>query len=108
MAFKLEPEDARRRGVDESQADSLAAAHGETIGHAAVDRDGVADPARHAHFHRIVETAGDRRVLLESPVAQYPDDVSIDLQRIGLFDAKVAHQTAPDLLAAVVVRVIPV
>src|SRR5260370_6883948 len=101
MAFKLEPEDARRRGVDESQADSLAAAHGETIGHATVDRDGVADPARHAHFHRIVETAGDRRVLLESPVAHYPDEVSSALPRTGLFDDKAAHPTAPALLTAV-------
>src|SRR5258708_23155740 len=108
MAFKLEPERASRGGVDGSQAVSPAAPNGETIGHATFDRDGVADPPRHAHFHRIVETAGDRRVLLESPVAQYPDDVSIDLQRTGLFDDKGAHQTAPDLLAAVVVRVIPV
>ncbi len=105
---EFEAEDPRRRGIDQAKPDALAAAYGKPIGHAAIDRDGIPDPSRHAHFHRAVEAAGNRGVLFETPVPQDPDDVAVDSQRLRLFDDEGAYQAAPDLFGAVGVRVIPI
>ncbi len=108
MAFEFEPEDPRGRGIDETKTQPLATAHGEAIGHATVDRDGIPDPSRHAHFHRAVETAGNRCIVFEPPVAQYPDNVAVHRQRLGLFDNESAHEAATDLFGAMRMGVVPV
>src|SRR5260221_1886525 len=108
MALELEPEDPRRRGIDETKTQPLATAHGEAIGHATVDRDGIPDPPRHAHFHRAVETAGDRCIVFEPPVAQHPDNVAVHRPRLGLFDNESAHQAAAALFGAMRMGVVPI
>ena len=77
MALELEPEDPCRRGIDEPQANTFAGPDRETIGNAAIDRDRVADPARHAHFHAVAKAARDRSVVIQAKVAEDPDDITI-------------------------------
>ena len=108
MIPELEPENPRRRRVDQTEPETFAAAHGEAIGHAAIDRDRVADAPRHADFHRVVEAARDRAIRLDPPVAQHPHDVAVDRYRLRLFDDEGAHQAASDLLGAVRMRVVPI
>ena len=65
MIPELEPEDACRRSVDQTQPNPLAGVNSEAIGDAAIDRNCVTDAPRHADFHRIVESACDRAIRLE-------------------------------------------
>jgi hypothetical protein len=101
MALELEPEDSRRRGIDEPQANTFAGSDREMIGNTAIDRDRVADPARHAHFHAIAKAARDRSVVIQAKVAKDPDDIPIDRRGLGLLGDQCAHQAPPDLLGAV-------
>src|SRR5579883_1792994 len=101
VSLELKAKDPRRGGIDETKSNALAAAHCELIRYAAVDRDRVANAPGHGHFHRIVETAGDRGVLFEAPIAKDPHHVAIDGKRLLLLDNEGAHQPTPDLLGAV-------
>src|SRR3546814_9730914 len=64
-----------------SQAQALACAHGEGLGQAAVDRDRIADAARHARVHHVAEIAADRGVRPPPPVIEDPGDVAVDRDR---------------------------
>ncbi len=108
MVLEFEPEDACRCSVDQTQPNPLAGPNPEPIGYAAIDRDRVADSARHADFHRVVEATRDGGVVLQAKVAEHPDDIAIDRQGLGLIDDQRAHQAPPDLLGAVRMRVVPV
>src|SRR6185437_5476405 len=101
MTSELEPVDARRRRVDQTETDPLAGADRDSPRHLAIDRHRVADAARHGHFHRIVEAAGDRRIGLQPEIAEHPDEVAIDRERGVLLDDERAVESAADLLAAV-------
>src|SRR5579862_49388 len=68
VTAEAERHDARAGSVDETQAKTLARAHGQLFGHPTIDGDGVADAACHRRFHAIAETAGDLRILRQTPV----------------------------------------
>src|SRR5215471_21408451 len=62
---------------------------------------------RNAHFHAVSKAASDRSVVVQTEIAEDPDDVAIDRQGLRLLDDQCAHQAAPDLLGAVRMRVVP-
>src|SRR5262249_40924011 len=107
-AFELEPENPCGCGIDQPQANALAASDWETVGNAAVDGHGIADPPRHSPFHRVVETCGDRAVPLQPEVAEHPDDVTIDGWRLKLFDDERSSETTTHPLGAMSVWVVPI
>jgi hypothetical protein len=73
MAGELQSEDARVGGVDQAQAQALAGAYGEGLGHAAVHGHRVANPAVVSHVVKIVEAAGDFGVARQPPIVDQPD-----------------------------------
>ena len=81
VVLELEREDARVGGVDQPQPQPLARPHREGLGDAAIDRDGVADPAVVARIHEVAEVVADLGVRQQTPVVEDPGDVAIDLDR---------------------------
>ena len=108
MALELQPNYPGECRIDQSQAHPLAGLHRHGIGNAPVDRDRVADAARHAGFHGIAETAGDSALVVEPPILDEPQQITVDARdRLEFLDDQCAGQTASKLLQRVRVRVIP-
>src|SRR6516164_8041920 len=59
VAVEPQPDDPGERGIDNPKSHSLPGFDRDGTWNAPVDRDRVADAARHAGFHGIAETAGD-------------------------------------------------
>jgi hypothetical protein len=95
-------------GVDQAQADALAAADGEAVGDRAVHRHRISDPAIVACIHHIAEIALDLGGFAEPPVVQYPGQIAVHGDRLGLFDDQGAVEASPDLLGTALVGVVPV
>ena len=108
MPAELQREDPSIRRVDQAQAQPLARRHLDAIGHAPIDRDGVAEPAGMGDIVRIAPVLDQLRLSIEPPVGKQPDQVAIDRRRIGLLDHEGAAEAAPDLPAALHMRVVPV
>ena len=108
VVLELEREDPRVGGVDQPQPQPLAGAHREGLQDAAVDRDGVADPAVVARIHEVAEVVADLGVRQQAPVVEHPGHVAVDLDRLPLLDDQRPVQAAPDLLEAALMRVVPV
>ena len=81
---------------------------GEGLGDAAVDRDGVADPAVVARVMQVAEVVADLGVRQQTPVVEHPGHVAVDLDRLALLDDQRPVEAAADLLEAALVRVVPV
>src|SRR3546814_16206391 len=81
MTFELETEDPGVCSVDEAETQALARAHGEGVGQAAVNRDGVADAPRHAGVHHAAEVPDDGAIRQEPPLIENPGNVSVDDDR---------------------------
>ena len=62
VPLEPKPDDPGERRVDDAQPDPLPGLHGYAVGNPAIDRDGVADAARHAGFHAVAEAGGDPSV----------------------------------------------
>ena len=107
VALKTRPDDPRQRRVDEPEPHPLARLYGYVFCHSSVERHRVADAARHAGFHAVAETARDPASVVEPPILDQPQQVSIDGDRLGFLDDQRTGQTAPKLLQRVDVRVIP-
>ncbi len=106
VPLKPKPDDPGERRVDEAQPDPLAGLHGKRSGNAPVDRDGIADTARHARFHAIAEAGCDPALIVEPPILDEPQNVAIDGYRLALLDDQCAGKPTPKLLQRVGVRVI--
>ena len=99
--------DARVRGVEQAQADALAAARRQRGVGAPVDGHEVA-PATVVHqVVRRVEAIEDLAGLVEQPVVQHPDDVARVGRRRRVLDDQHAVEAPLDLLAGADVRVEP-
>ncbi len=97
MSLEVEAEDARIRGVDEPQPHPLAATHCKRIRHAAVDRNGIADPAAVAHVMAVAEIIADLGGLCQSPVIDDPGYIAVHARRFGLFDDQRTVESAPEV-----------
>src|SRR5258707_1120726 len=107
MALETKPDDPGERRIDDTESDPLASLDGYVAGNPPIDRDGVADPARHPRFHAIAEAGGDPSVIVEPPILNDPQEVAIDRDQLTFLDDQSAGQTASKLLQRVGVRVIP-
>src|SRR3546814_7254743 len=107
MTFELETEDPGVCSVDEAETQALARAHGEGVGQAAVNRDGVADAPRPAGFHHAAEVPADGGICQEPPIIENLGNFAVDNDRYGLFDDPRTLETAADLLYAAMVRGVP-
>src|SRR5204862_1443728 len=107
MSLEPQPDDAGQRSIDEAQPHPLAGFHRNSAPNAPVDRDGVADAARHPRFHAIAEPACNASLIVEPPILNEPYEVSINGDRLGFLDDQRPGQTAPKLLQRVGMRVIP-
>lgn len=84
VALEVETEDARVRGVDQSQPDALTAPYRELVRNAAVDGGGVADPAAMAHVVAVAEVLTNLGGLRQPPVVQHPGHLAVHPGRLGL------------------------
>src|SRR3546814_14442029 len=85
MTFELETEDPGVCSVDDAETQALARAHGEGVGQAAVNRDGVADAPRHAGVHHAAEVPADGGICQEPPIIENPGPVAVDSDPPSLF-----------------------
>src|SRR5690606_6747920 len=79
VSLELQRVDAGQRGVDEAQANALAAAYREAVDLASVDGRERAEPALAAAIGLASEIGDLDPLAVEAPVLQHPDEVAIDL-----------------------------
>ena len=84
----LEPKrgDPGERRVDDAKPHPLAGPDGYAAGNPAVDRHGVANTARDARFHAVAEPARDPSAIVEPPILEEPQQVSINRDLLGFLD----------------------
>jgi hypothetical protein len=82
------------------QAKALAGFHRLIARSGAVQRDDVADVARHRRLHAVAEARRKRAVRRQTPVRQHPHRVAIDSDGRRFLDDQRAGQAAAELLNA--------
>src|SRR6516225_6325336 len=108
VAIKPQPDDPGERGIDNPKSYSLPDFDQDGTWNAPVDRDGVADTPRHPGFHAAAEAARDPSLIVETPILDEPQQITVDARnRLEFLDDQCAGQTASKLLQRVGVRVIP-
>ncbi len=97
MAFEAQRHDSGKRGVDEPDADALAAVKLLARGHKTVDRDSVADMASHRRFHPVAEAGSDLRIGAEAPVHDHPHQLAVHRCRLWFLYDQGASKAAAQL-----------
>ena len=83
---------------------ALPCPHGHGVGHLAVDGDRIADPAGHRRFHAIAEARRDLRLPAQPPILDHPDQLPVNLRRLGFLDDQCVGEAAAHLHQTVSVR----
>ena len=107
MPLETKCHDPGERRVDNPEPHPFRGLHGYVVGNSSIDRDGVADTARHPRFHPVAEAACNPSIAVESPIFDKPQQVAIDGDRLTLLDDQSASKAAPNLLQRVGMWVIP-
>ena len=108
VPFEAQAVDPRARSVDQPQADDARPRAPRTSPTTAPFTVTVL-PMRPAWLASIALTKSPvmRRLAIESPIRKHPDQVAVDRRRIALLDDQRAVESAPDLLGAAEMRVVP-
>jgi hypothetical protein len=101
VAFEAKPNDPGERRVDNPKPHPFPGLHAYAVGNSSIDRDCIADTTGHSGFHAIAETSSDASVVVQPPILDEPQEVTIDGNRFALIDDERARQPAPKLLQRV-------
>jgi hypothetical protein len=97
MPVEPKRDDPGEGGIHDAKTNAFPGFYRRTFRNPAIERDGVADAARHAGFHMVAETGRDPPVFLQTPILNNPSDVAIDRYRFALIDDQRAGKPASEL-----------
>ena len=103
VAFETKRHDARKRAIDQPQADPLPGVDLFAARNSAVDRNGVADTTGHRGFHGVAKSGCNLRIRGEPPIREHPDQIAIDRITFRLLDNQWTSEAPAELLQAVAV-----